>query len=275
MTKRTPNVRGALLDELEYMKYSGEEVGVLLSAGVDSCSVLFACMELGLPTTAYSFTLDTHESRDFKYARDTANILGVDFEPVILPTDLDHLKKFMNYAVTIGCRSKTDFECSWPMIYAMRQMTADGIGHILSATSADSHFCLSKKANMHYKDKVDLYRNIVFSKRNTGQKMIMRREATKLGATYLTPYDSTRMSSELYGYTWDELNKPKQKQPVRDSFPEYFDRIKVANHTNLQLGDSGIADHFKILLQDKEWNPGGKFKAVKGVYNELLRRHGV
>lgn len=272
---KKPNVRGALLDELDYFKYSDGKVGVLLSSGVDSNSVLFACMELGLDVTAYSFTLADRESRDFKYARRTCEILNVPFTPVLLPVSPEHLKKYMNYAVRIGCRSKTDFECSWPMIFAMRRMAKDGIKHVLSATAADSHFALSKKANMHYKDKVDLYRTLVFAKRNTGQKLILRREATKLGLTYMTPYDTTRMCSELYGNTWDELNKPRQKQPIRDAFPEYFEKISVTNHTNLQLGDSGIAEHFKLLLEDEEWNPGLRFKAVKGVYNELLRRHGA
>lgn len=274
MTVRKPNVRGALLDELEWLKYSGQPVGVLLSAGVDSKSVLFACIEMGLDVRAYSATLDTHESRDFKYARHTAKVFDVPFIPCLLPTRPDHLKKYMQYALSRGARSKTDFECTWPMVYCMRRMARDGVKHVLSATSADSHFALSKKANMHYKDKTDLYRNLVFAKRNTGQRMILRRIAVELGVTYFTPYDTTRMSAELYGYTWEELNKPKQKQPIRDSFPEYFAKTSVTNHTNMQLGDSGIADHFRILLEDPEWNPDLKYVSVKGVYNELVRRAG-
>lgn len=268
----TINVRSVLLDELEYIKYSGKKAAVLLSSGVDSASVLFACIELGIPVEAYSFTLDTHESRDFKYARDIAKVVGVTFNPVLLPTDINHLLKYMQYGARLGCVSKTDFECFWPMAYAMRQAASDpDVGFVLSATSADSHFALSKKANMKYKDKVDLYRTLVFKKRNTGQKLLLRKEAAKLGITYLTPYDSTRMCSELYGYTWEELNKPKQKQPIRDSFPEYFSRVKVTNHTNLQLGDSGIADHFLKLL-DTELNTKG-WKSVKGIYNKVVAGH--
>jgi tRNA U34 2-thiouridine synthase MnmA/TrmU len=269
-----PNVRSVLLDELDFIKYSGKKAAVLLSSGVDSNSVLFACMELGIPVEAYSFTLDNRVSRDFKYAKNTCDILGVPFHPVYLKTTEKHLLSYVKYAVKVGCRSKTDFECFWPMAAAFRSASKDnGIGYVLSATSADSHFALSKKANMHYKDKVDYYRTVVFKKRNTGQKLLLKAEATRLGLTYLTPYDSTRMCSELHGYSWDELNKPKQKQPIRDAFPEYFDKIKVTNHTNLQLGDSGIADHFKLLLET-HLNPGKKYRAVKGVYNELVRQHG-
>lgn len=265
----SPNVRGALLDELEFIRHTGKSVAVLLSSGVDSNSVLFACMELKLDVTAYSFTLGNFESRDFKYARETARILNVPFEPVHLNPSVEHLIKYVNFAVRVGCTSKTDFECFWPMMIAMRRAHRDHHGFVLSATAADSHFALSKKANMHFKDNVDQYRVNVFKKRNTGQKLLLRAEAARLGMTYLTPYDTTRMCSELHGYTWDDLNKPKQKQPIRDSFPEQFNKIKVTNHTNLQLGDSGIASHFELLL-DTDLNVGG-WKSVKGIYNQLVR----
>ena len=265
---RQPNLRSVICDELAHIKASGKSAAVLLSAGVDSHSVLFACLELGIPVVAYSFTLDSHESRDFKYAQATAKILGVTFKKVTLPTSVNALKKFCLYAVKKGAAGKTDFECMWPMATAFRQIAADGHRYVLSATAADSHFALSKKANMHYKDKVDLYRRNVFKKRNTGQKLLLRAEAARLGMEYMTPYDTTRMCSELHGYTWDELNKPKQKQPIRSAFPEYFDKCKTTQHTNLQLGDSGIANHFAILLSSN-WNRWG-YKSVKGLYNRLV-----
>lgn len=272
--KRVVNVRGVLMDELLHIKLSGKPAAVLLSSGVDSNSVLFACLELGIPVTAYSFTLDDRESRDFKYARETAKVLGVPFKAVKLNTSVKHLQGFMHYALKMGARSKPDFECFWPMLIALRRIAKDGIPWVLSATSADSHFALSKKASMHFRDKTDAYRIGVFRKRNTGQKILLRAEADRLGIQYLTPYDTTRMCSELHGLTYDELNLPRQKQPIRDAFPEYFAKIKTTNHTNLQLGDSGIAEHFKILL-NTDMNPQGRYKAVKGVYNELARQHGV
>lgn len=268
MSNKQPNLRSVLLDELAYIKASGRSAAVLLSSGVDSHSVLFACLELEIPIEAYSFTLDTKESRDFKYARATAEVFGVSFKKVALPTNVEALKKFCLYAVKNGARGKTDFECMWPMATAFRRAAKDGHRFVLSATAADSHFALSKKANMHYKDKVDLYRRLVFSKRNTGQKLLLRAEAAKLDMEYFTPYDTTRMCSELHGYTWDELNKPQQKQPIRSAFPEYFEKCKTTVHTNLQLGDSGIASHFNILLSS-DWNRWG-YKATKGIYNRLV-----
>lgn len=260
-----PNLRSALFDELSFIKASKQSAAVLLSSGVDSHSALFALMELKIPVTCYSFTLDNHESRDFKYARATCETLDIPFVPVYLNTSLDHLKKFCLYAVKVGAKSKTDFECMWPMTVAMRKAAEP---FVISATSADSHFALSKKANMHYKDRVDYYRMVVFKKPNTGQRILLKSEAARLGKTYFTPFDTTRICGELYGLSWDELNKPQQKQPIRDAFPEYFNKIKTTVHTNLQLGDSKIAEHFKILL-DSDWNSRG-LKSVKGIYNDLV-----
>jgi asparagine synthetase B (glutamine-hydrolysing) len=267
MSKK-PNVRAVIMDELRHIKASGKSAAVLLSAGVDSHSVLFACLELKIPVTAYSFTLEDRESRDFTYARRSADVLKVPFQPIKLSKELRQLQRFCLYARSVGAKSKTDYECSWPMFVAFRKIADDGHHFVLTAVAADSHFALSKKANMHYKDKVDVYRRIVFSKPNTGQKLLLRSEAARLGLEYLTPYDTTRMCSELHGYSWDELNKPKQKQPIRSAFEDYFAKCKTTVHTNLQLGDSGIADHFNILL-NSPWNKWG-YKSVKGIYNRLL-----
>lgn len=267
--KPPANVHDALLDELRFVRDSGKRAAVFLSGGVDSHSVLFALIELGVPVTAYSFTLDTHESRDFKIAKKTCETMHVPFVPVILSTDVAKLKKYVIYVVKkLGAYKKVDIECLWPMLSTLKQVEEE---FVITATSADSHFALSKKACMHYKDKVDYYRTIVFKKANTGQRLHMKSECAKLGKTYFTPYDTTRMCSELYGYTWDELNKPKQKNPIRIAFPDQFERCKVTQHTNLQLGDSGIAKHFEKLLET-DLNTRN-YKSVIGVYNELARKY--
>ena len=65
-------------------------------------------------------------------------------------------------------------------------------------------------------------------------------------------YLDERIKNYFYQFTWDELNKPKQKQHIRDAFPELnkFGNIKphlckakgnvtlISTHTN--LGRSNI-----------------------------------
>jgi hypothetical protein len=77
------------------------------------------------------------------------------------------------------------------------------------------------------------------------------------------------MIKQFVGRSWDEVNKPKQKQPIRDSFPDMFKRIKVFPHTNFQLGDSGISDHFAQLVHTALNKKG--HTSVVGVYNNLIK----
>ena len=81
------------------------------------------------------------------------------------------------------------------------------------------------------------------------------------------PYLSDAMRSEFLGTTWEEVNKPRQKQPILDAFPRQFARMKVLPHTNLQLGDSRIAEHLAGLV-GTDWNTRGA-KSVVAIYNDL------
>ena len=69
------------------------DAAVLLSAGVDSSSVLFALLEAGKRVTAYSFCLDDRTSTDVKYAQITAKEFGVPFVQIPLPTSIDVLRE--------------------------------------------------------------------------------------------------------------------------------------------------------------------------------------
>ena len=61
-----------------------------------------------------------------------------------------------------------------------------------------------------------------------------------------------KVKDYFYQFTWDELNKPKQKQHIRDAFPE-LDKFKIKPHLNLQLA-SGIDKVFEGLLNNNKIN---------------------
>jgi asparagine synthetase B (glutamine-hydrolysing) len=144
------------------------DAAVLLSAGVDSSSVLFALLEAGKRVTAYSFCLDDRTSTDVKYAQITAKEFGVPFVQIPLPTSTDVLREDLVDLVRFGAKKKTDFECGWPMLYAYKAITERDI---FSGMGADGHFCISKKGMMHYKNRIDesnsdKYQSPEFSKRS-------------------------------------------------------------------------------------------------------------
>ena len=239
---------------------------VLLSAGIDSASVLFSLLEAGKSVTAYSFCLEGRVSKDVRYAEITAKEFGVPFVRINLPTDIKVLREDLIDLVRFGARKKTDFECGWPMLYAYQAIKER---EIFSGMGADGHFCISKKGMMHFKNRIDEFRDTLFSNPSYGQEHIHRNLSTVYKKCWVAPYMTPDMIDAFKGSTWDEVNRPNQKQPILDAFPEQFKRIKVFKHQNFQKGDSGISDHFEKLL-GTDLNVGNH-KSVVGVYNYLVK----
>jgi asparagine synthetase B (glutamine-hydrolysing) len=261
--KAKPDVRNLLLDELE--KIEADSVGVLLSGGIDSASILFALQELGKKVTAYSFMLDNHMSTDFALARRNARAFGVPFVPILLPRDISTLKRDLyELAKTKRVAKKTDFECGWPMLHAYA-IVAEPV--VASGMGADGHFCISKKGMIHYRDRIDEFRLGLYRSPGYAQRPLHEWLAAKHGKTIAVPYLTDAMRSAFLGTTWDQVNRPRQKQPILDAYPKQFARMKVLPHVNLQLGDSRIAEHMAGLLKS-DWNKRNA-KSVVSVYNDL------
>jgi len=243
-----------------------DEVAILLSSGVDSSSVLFALLEAKKKVTAYTFCLDDRVSKDLKYAEITANEFNVPFVKIILPTNIDLLKEDLIDLIRYGAKTKTDFECGWPMLYAYKLIKEK---NIFSGFGADGHFCISKKGMIHFKNKINEFRNNLWNKESYVQKHMHKNLSKVYNKNFIAPYLSQDMYKLFNGTTWEQVNRPHQKQPIRDSFPQEFARIKIFQHQNLQKGDSGISEHFEKLL-DTELNIK-KHKSVVGIYNYLVK----
>jgi hypothetical protein len=262
-----PDVRRVLLNEFAKNIPRGERVALLLSGGIDSLACGLALRELGYDVTAYSFMLDGIVSTDFARARSRAEKFGFDFQAVILPTDIDTLANDLRELAgpRVGARTKTDFECGWPVARAIREVRER---YIVTGHGADGHFCISKKGMIHYRDRIDVFRAGLFSNPRYAQRTILDSVANY--RTMVFPFLSEAMVATFAGTTWNDVNRPRQKQPILDAYPEEFARVKIDLHTNLQLGDSGIAEHFKILLTSP-WNTMNA-KSPVAIYNEIVRR---
>lgn len=248
-------------------KIEDTEVAVMTSAGIDSASIVFALLELKKKVHIYSFTLDTHKSTDFTNAQKLAQLYNLEFTPIILPTNINILiNDVLKLHNEFGCIKKTEYECVWPFLYAYSQVRENTIAN---GIPADGHFCLSKKGMIHYKDRIDEFRELYFGGPNVGQQKQHNLLAKKYNKKLFMPYLSKDIYNYLYGTTWEECNKPNQKQPILNAFPKDFKNIQILKHTNLQLGDSGISELFKTLL-DTSLNTKN-YKSVVGIFNEINR----
>ena len=242
-------------------------VAISLSSGIDSASILFALLECGKNVTVYSFTLEDRESRDFSVARELANRYSLKFIPVYLPIDITSLKSDVLRLHNIyGCVKKTQYECTWPYLYLFDKLEE----HVLATgIGSDSHFVLSKRGMMHFKNNPRAFREMYFSNPNNGQRPQRNKLCAEFDVLLFEPYFSDEMYNYFLDTTWEECNKPRQKQPILNAFPDEFAKMKIHPHTNYQLGDSGISKHFEALL-DTDWNIHN-YKSVVGIFNSINR----
>lgn len=261
-----PDVRRVLTEQMAAVPAAA--VGVFLSGGIDSAAILFAARAAGKQVAAYTFALAGRETEDYTRARRVCDLFRVPFRPVPLPADVPSLQRDLRQLKALGAASKTDYECAWPFLHAYRAVTER---HAASGMGADGHFCISKKGMIHYRDRIDDFRRGLYANPRYAQRPLHEAMAAAAGRVAVLPYLTDAMRAEFLGTTWDAVNRPRQKQPILDAFPDefaaYHRAVGVRPHTNLQLGDSGIAAVFTQLLTS-DWNRAGH-KSVVGVYNAL------
>jgi hypothetical protein len=237
---------------------------VLLSGGVDSQAVLRALLDAGKEPRALSFYAGGKPSRDWELARATARDLRVPFSTVQLEADPAYLRGYVRWAVEFGLRGKAAIECFYPRRAAISAITSRGDSPgIATGDGGDGYFALSKKALIHYApggaEKMDEYRAWYFGRPDWSQTTSIRRYAGELGFYVSMPLADPRLLEACRGWDWEGLNKPRQKEPIRQAF-EIPDRIP--RHANLQLSDSGIAEAFKALTPEGRRSPVAYYNRV-------------
>lgn len=265
------------LTEILDKESTNDTIYILLSAGIDSQSVLFSCLELGKKVVVVSFTREDHESRDFICAREIAKQLQLEFIHVSLPTDVKNMSQtLLDLANNYDCKLKTDFECMYPMIYAYKAIEKHAIENnikdinITSGLGADTYYLLSKKASIHYKNRPDVYRDLLYFNPNYSQRCKHEKLCKDKGFNHVMPYFRDDVYNLFKGKSKAEVNTPKEKNDVREQYKDELIEDLLFKHTSFQKGDSLISDMFSILLET-EWNVNN-WRSVTGIYNALAAK---
>jgi hypothetical protein len=265
----TVDVRQLLLDSLQDVKQSP---AVALSGGLDSTSILFALQELNKDPRAYTFHVKDVVSEDLRESRRVCDTFDVPLTEVTLPNDHATIKRD-TYAIVegLGLKQKTAIECTWPFLYLYEEVTEDSIA---LGNAGDGHFVISREAMINKinedVERMDHFRNSLFGDPTYSQVNIHRQLAPVYGIQHLhIPYYERPFVNAFLGTAWQDINKPKQKQPIIDAYPDKFNQINVRKHTNLQKGDSEIAEQFNKLLETN-WNIQG-WKSPVGIYNAIAK----
>lgn len=261
-------LRDLIIQEIDKECGTQQEVCIGLSSGIDSHVVLFGLLELGKKVKVFSFRREDIMSKDFVSAKNTATVFGLKFKEVLIPKYVLH-SRIKSIIKNFDLKKKTDIEVLYTMSFVFDEMTG-----ICFFGYPDHHFGLSQKAMRYYRKTLEL--NQKWREINSSEKGM--RQASKwkeLGAARTNalqiklPLGNKALVDFFHPFTWDQLNKPKLKQPLLDAFGDYFQKTKVRSPQPLQCGDSGIREIFPQLL-DTDLNSSGTRNMVK-LYRDIWK----
>jgi len=248
-----------------------DRFAVATSSGISSAALLASAVTANKKPIVLSFTFDDFFSTDFIYAKNMAKHFNLSFHPVFLPSNED---KIIATVFTLihkyKLRKKARIECSFPFLFMAETAKSLGITTLVTGLCDDGHFGLSKKAMIHYKHtqkKFDQFRNDYFSDPDAAGRKGVTKICKDQNINLVNPYCDVNVFKLFIGKSWDELNKPKQKYAIRKHYPE-LDKFKLPYHTNLQLGDSKIAERIGDAVISK-YKPNAK--SPIGIYNRIAK----
>ena len=248
-----------------------EGFAVATSGGISSAALLASAVAVNKKPVALSFTFHDFYSTDWLLARAMASHFKVPFYDVSLPSDKNKINKSVSTLIhKYKLKKKARIECSFPFLYVAETCKSLGITTLVTGLCDDGHFGLSKKAMIHYKhtqEKFDQFRHDYFADPDAAGRKGIHKICQDENVDLINPYCDPNVFKLFIGKSWDELNKPKQKYAIRKCYPE-LEQFKLPNHTNLQLGDSKIAQRVGNAVISK-YKPNAK--SPVGIYNRIAK----
>ena len=256
----------------------GRRLALALSGGMDSTVVLLAALELGYPVTCYSFTLSNFLSDDYRLAAQTARALGVPFAKITLPAAASEgLRGLWEVIHHHGAEGTVRAECSWPFLYLVRALPPEE-RVLLTGFFADAFFGMSKSDRTVYRvcDSVEDFDRLrsyyYYEDWDHAQLQTMARLCKAHRVLHFSPFYCREIFNHFMGTNWKQLNRPTQKQWLRDAFPEVAKLPHLAGTRKQALQmESGISEQLRKWAKKSAWNENGNLNNARLLYAVIAR----
>ena len=230
------------------------KVAVLMSGGIDSMTCAFAAEDAGKQVVCYTFQVGEWESKDSVTSQRYCEKLGWDFHLVKIPPE-NIERDFLKLADHYRCKSKVQFECTYPFMYLFDRVEER---NVITGMAADIHFGNSRKVmvdviplkNERWKAKqifdADRLDRVGGGKipRVTSRMIMIAKEN---GQNLIVPYIHQDVCDYFIELDWWEMNQPLHKHATTSAYKHRFMECGYRKHANLQIV-SGIDKVFAGLL---------------------------
>lgn len=252
-------------------KINNDDIAILFSGGTDSLTCLFSCLELGIKPKLYSFYLEGEIHKDIEISKQVAEYYNLEHNIIEIKKDKEQLIKDVKFLIKeYKIYRKTNVQCTYPFLHVLPKIKEK---YVLTGLCADDLYGTAKSVIIKAsKDKniFDKIRNKTLSNLDSSAyRSIKELVETTYGKTFIVPYREQNIIDYFMTLSWEELNKPKQKQIALDSFKTYFDKQNIyRKNSNLQVGSKIREWHNELL--DSELNINGR-KRVDEIYKDYYK----
>jgi len=246
------------------------DVGLMLSGGIDSSSVLYSLLEIGLKPHCYSFYLENYESKDLKSARRLTKKHNLKLTEVEIPRKT--IKENLIKLAKFGCTRKTQFETKIHYLYLFPQIEepvlfagieADNMqgtvrSMILQSSKDPQKFRELRQKAYHYATAINLPIDYKLAEQN--------------GFRLIYPFANKEIYDFYLQFDWEYLNKPYEKWILLNAFNKNFQEDGYRRHSDMQQ-NSMMKEYCQTLITDKEINPNNR-KRINEAYKDLNKKYG-
>ena len=238
-----------LLINAVQQEINDENVAIFFSGGTDSLTCLFCCLELNIKPKLYTFHLEDYVSEDVKISKKVAEHFRLDIQIVSIKKNKNKLVNDIKDLVkNHDVHNKIKLQILYPFPYILEKidekfvitgLTADtlyGTNYHSNMTTSTEFNKLRKQAVLT--DKLDGY---------TTLKKIVNNAEKKLVA----PYRNQKVIDYFLKFSWNELNKPIQKNKSINAFNDYFEQLSVYRESSSLSINSKIVDWHQTLLSSE------------------------
>lgn len=254
-----------------------DNVGIALSGGIDSATVLFAMLEAGVtPKAAYTFYIEGNETNDLRSSRILSSHFGIDLVEIPLPWSpkmaVEDVRELLPHCHKL---KKTIVQCLHPWKYMVKVIKEPTV---FWGVGADDHFASQRKVAVLLRKEGEQavrdagWRKCYSSDLDFSAANIARYAKNMGGITLVDPYD--RDDTTEWFLRWDigqlhkQLNGKNLEKAVSVlAFADYFKQGSFYRKPARYNIESGLRDFHQALVHT-EYNTRD-MKDVIGIYHDI------
>lgn len=259
-------LRNLLIDAIQKQINNEKEIAIFFSGGTDSLTCLFSCLELNIKPKLYTFHLEDHISEDVKVSKKIADYFKLEHKIVSIKKDKNQLvNDIKNLICTYGVYNKIRLQILYPFPYLLEHTSEK---FVITGLSADTLYGTNYHSELSASNKFNQVRNQAILTDEIDGYHTLKKMVNSAEKTLVAPYRDKKVVDYFLKFSWEELNKPIQKNVSVEAFNDYFEALSVYRKSNSLILNSGIIKFHDILISS-EFNKNNR-KTLDEIFLDVF-----